>query len=85
MRKTPFDVGCGHHQWSCERKYLVQLSFILFWSFRDRDMEHKEFFTTGMSKFQNEKWRNKRKTLRNQSNGASEFEYDQRVTVALHS
>jgi hypothetical protein len=48
-------------------------------------MNRKENFTSGMSKCRSAKWRNKRKTLRSQSNGAGEFEYDQRAIVALQS
>jgi hypothetical protein len=44
-----------------------------------------EIFTTGMLKCRNAKWRNKCKTLSIQSNGAGEFEHDQRDTVALHN
>jgi hypothetical protein len=58
---------------------------LLFWSFEDHDMERKEIFTIGILKCRNAKWKNKRKTLRIQSNGVGEFEYDWRATVSLHS
>jgi hypothetical protein len=48
-------------------------------------VKRKETLTTGIVKCRNAKWRNKCKTLRIPSNGAGDFEYDRRATVALHS
>jgi hypothetical protein len=82
--ETLFGSACGHNQWSHLWKMEEGASATKL-HFKDCDMEHKEIFTTGFPKCRNAKLQNKCKTLQIQSNGAGEFKYDQRATVALHS
>jgi len=84
MWKHLFVVGLGHcRRLHCRR--AVEKRSKRQAPFQSLGHGESRLFTTRMSKFQNVEMRNKRKIRHIQSNGVSEFKYDQRATVALQS